>query len=409
MRKRTFGIIFTVTALVFTGCASKVPEDTTKEYTTITYMVPGYGGNSYAGKDQIQQIEEEHPDIRFDVRIYSEDQYYASLKTMLATGRGTDLFFVQPEYAGSNGVAALAEAGYLEPVEELETIKNAKETKDDSYFLTNGSHIYSVSIRSMGLGVLYNKGLFQKYGVSVPKTWQEFLDCCEIFYKANVQPLMMSGKDANTLQYGIYEIAADQIYRENPDFDEKLRDGEVHFTDAGTWDEAFKRFLGLYDKGYMGHEIMELGYSEASEKFKNNGAAMMFAGTGEADSYVQTDEFGFFLLPPEKEEEPSICCMGEVGGISLYSGSDQKELCEELLNDIYAAQIESKAESDQHIDNLFPEIKRAKENGNVVTLCNQGWNNNVEHVMESMLGEYLSGHPLLMKEITTAMEKELRK
>ena len=132
MRKRTVGIIFTVAALVLTGCTSKVQEDATKEYTTITYMVPGYGSNSYAGKEQIEQIEEEHPEIKFDIRIYSEDQYYASLKTMLAIGRGTDLFFVQPEYAGSNGVAALAQAGYLEPVEELAAIKNAKETKDDS-------------------------------------------------------------------------------------------------------------------------------------------------------------------------------------------------------------------------------------------------------------------------------------
>ena len=409
MRKRTVGIIFTVAALVLTGCTSKVQEDTTKKYTTITYMVPGYGSNSYAGKEQIEQIEEEHPEIKFDIRIYSEDQYYASLKTMLATGRGTDLFFVQPEYAGSNGVAALAQAGYLEPVEKLAAIKNAKETKDDSYFLSNGPHIYSVSIRSMGLGVIYNKGLFQKYGVSVPETWQEFLDCCEIFYQANVQPLMMSGKDANTLQYGIYEIAADQIYRKNPDFDEQLRDGEVHFTDKGTWDEVLKRFLNLYDRGYMGDEVMELGYSEASENFRNNGAAMMFAGTGEADSYVQMDEFGFFLLPVEKEDEPELCCMGEVGGISLYSGSDKKELCEELLNDIYTAQIESKAESDKHINDLFPEIRQAKESGNVVTLCNQGWNNNVEHIMEGMLGEYLSGHPLQIEEITTAMEKELRK
>lgn len=409
MRKRTVGIIFTVIALFVTGCTAKVPENTTTEYTTITYMVPGYGGSSYAGKDQIQKIEEEHPEIRFDVQIYSEDQYYASLKTMLATGRGTDLLFVQPEYAGSNGVAALAEAGYLEPVEELEIIKNAKETKDDSYFLTYGPHTYSVSIGSMGLGILYNKGLFQKLGLSVPKTWGEFLDCCAVFYKANIQPLMMSGKDANTLQYGIYQIAADVIYRETPEFDEKLRDGEVHFTDKGTWDEVFKKFLGLYDKGYMGNKIMELGYSEASEKFWKNGAAMMFAGTGEADHYVQTDEFGFFLLPAEKEKDASICCLGEIGGISLYSGSDKKEVCKELLNGIYATQIEGKAKSDKNINNLFPEIKEAKENGNVVTLCNQGWNNNVEHVMEGMLGEYLSGHPLQMEEITTAMEKELRK
>ena len=84
-------------------------------------------------------------------------------------------------------------------------------------------------------------------------------------------------------------------------------------------------------------------------------------------------------------------------------------MCKELLNGIYATQIEGKAKSDKNINNLFPEIKEAKENGNVVTLCNQGWNNNVEHVMEGMVGEYLSGHPLQMEEITTAMEKELRK
>lgn len=397
--------------LAVSGCA----EDTgtgseNKEQITLTYMVPGYGSNSYAGHDQLKKIEEKNPNIHFEVQVYSEEQYYAALKTRLATGRGTDLFFVQPEYGGANGVASLAKAGYLEPIEKLEVIKKNQGKLDDSYFLSCEGHVYSVSIGTMGLGVIYNKEVFADYNLELPMNWEEFLECCEVLKKQNIQPVVMSGKDANTLQYGIYQIAANRVYRRNPDFNERLREGKVHFTDTSSWDETLKMFTGLYDKGYLGENIMENASADAFDILLAEDAGMMFTGTGEAKRYMNAEEnLGFFVLPAQKEDEIPIICKGEIGGISIYTKSKYKEQCKESLNDVYAEEIEDKTEQMEEFSSAFPDITGLADGNLYVPLCNQGWNNTVEHVLETMLGEYLSGGNVTVGEITEAMQKELEK
>ena len=390
-----------------TGDTGTKPEN--EEPITLTYMVPGYGSNSYAGYEQFMKIEEEHPDIHFEVQVYSEEQYYATLKTRLATGCGTDLFFVQPEYGGANGVASLAQAGYLEPVDDIDVVRENREKLDDSYFLSYEDHIYSVSIGTMGLGVVYNKAVFADCNLELPTNWKEFLECCEIMKKQNIQPIAVSGKDANTLQYGVYQIAANRIYRRNPDFNEELREGTAHFTDAGTWDEVLKMFTGLYEEGYLGENSMENASADAIDIVSAKKAGMMFAGTGEAKNYMKAEEeLGFFLLPAQEKNETPLVCRGEIGGISIYADSAHKEKCKELLNDVYEEEIKDKTTQLEEFSALFPDIKGLTGN-TYVPLCNQGWNNTVEHVLETKLGEYLSGGDITIREITEAMQKELEK
>ena len=41
----------------------------------------------------------------------------------------------------------------------------------------------------------------------------------------------MGDKDQYVLQFGLYQLAADEIYSKNPDYDNQLRDGDAEFTD----------------------------------------------------------------------------------------------------------------------------------------------------------------------------------
>ena len=44
-------------------------------------------------------------------------------------------------------------------------------------------------------GVYYNKDLFQKNGVQVPTTWDEFIAACEAFKAKGITPIVMGGAE----------------------------------------------------------------------------------------------------------------------------------------------------------------------------------------------------------------------
>lgn len=70
----------------------------------------------------------------------------------------------------------------------------------------------------------------------------------------------MGDKDQYVLQFGLYQLAADEIYSKNPDFDTQLRDGDASFTDEGTWDKVLEMYKTLYDEGYI-DASKSLGYA----------------------------------------------------------------------------------------------------------------------------------------------------
>jgi raffinose/stachyose/melibiose transport system substrate-binding protein len=58
-------------------------------------------------------------------------------------------------------------------------------------------------------GVIYNKDLFDKVGVSaVPTTWSEFLAVCEKFKSANITPIYQTYGDVWTIQQGLFDYTA---------------------------------------------------------------------------------------------------------------------------------------------------------------------------------------------------------
>jgi len=56
--------------------------------------------------------------------------------------------------------------------------------------------------------------------------------------------------DSYTMQFCLYQIAASQVYAENPDFNAQLADGTTHFTDPGTWDKVLDQYLLLFKNNY---------------------------------------------------------------------------------------------------------------------------------------------------------------
>ncbi len=388
-----------VTALI-SGCGegSKEKSEEAEPAGSVTIMCPSYSASALT-----DYWKEEKPELDLEVKTYPEEQYYTILKTQLATGSAADILDIQLGYAGPNGVEELGQAGYLEP---LYDVPEGYPEDNPEHLLISDGKVYGKSSVRMMLGLAYNKKLFEQFQLEVPACWEDFTACCERFQAEGIRPLVTGGKDATVFQYGVYQIAANRLYPESPEYDQELREGKARFTDPGTWDEILALYLSLFRDGYMGDDYLRLKNTEAQEMFASGGAAMIITTSLSYSSMLlpeAEEDFGFIPLPANRRDDPVCVSESLIGGFGVYSGSPHKEVLTEKMREFY--------------DNLtFQDLGRhafAEEkywDCPVYAFCNQGWKNEVEVVMENKIREYLAGG---MKgditEITEAMQAELVK
>ncbi len=116
-----------------------------------------------------------------------DDQYYASLKLMLASGEGPDIIAVQAKYGGENSVYQLAGAGYLEPMSDLKgKVVESDAVKERAQ--PEWGALCPWTRKLFCLGTFYNKTIFEECGLQVPDDWEDFLNCCEVLKKKGIHP-----------------------------------------------------------------------------------------------------------------------------------------------------------------------------------------------------------------------------
>lgn len=388
---------------------------------TLTMMVSGVAADNDFETEQLPKlVKEKWPNVTLEVTKLPDDNYYTSLKTKLASGECPDIILTQPMYAGQNSSYALAEAGYLTSLNDLECVKGREESLAS---VTYDGDIVTQSASVSILGTYYNKDMFSQAGIEdVPQSWDEFLDDCQKLQDAGIQPIVMGDKDQYVLQFGLYQLAADEIYSQNPDYDTQLREGDAEFTDEGTWDTVFEMYNTLYEKGYI-DSSKSLGYgaSQAITDFIDGKAAMTFDGSFnaaaiKAEGAAGNFERGYFPLPGTNGVYTATC-LG--AGYSIYSKSEHIDECKELLDywmdgksDVWKAWLSTGkiiamygdgADSTPNYELFKPFVELLNE-GKGFYWCNQAWPAGTETEMESLFSEMIGGQGTEIDDITEGMQ-----
>jgi len=392
----------------------------TDEEITITMMYSGTAAeNDFETEILPGLVKAAFPNITLEVTKLPDDQYYTALKTKLASGECPDIILAQPKYAGANSVIGLAKAGYLEPLTDLKVMGNTSESGRESF--TYNGEVYVVPGNVTMLGTYYNKAMFKENNLEIPTNWNEFLNCCEVLKKAGIQPIVMGDKDMYVMQFGLYQIAANQVYPDNPEYDDQLRTGETSFTDKGTWDTVLEMYYTLYEKGYIDSSSLGIGAQQAIQKFVDGGAAMIFDGSFNAPAIraegAVSFERGYFPLPGNDEGEELYASMALGAGPAIYSGSKYTNECKALLelwfdgeSDIWKAYADSGkviptyGYGSDNIDELFQPFIDLYNDGKSFYWCNQGWPSGTETEMESLLSEMIGGQGTTVEDIVKGMQ-----
>ena len=445
MKKKMISLLLACSMLgtILTGCGSTAPEaanaantaentadsgktqntdaGTTDEDITLTMMFSGVAAEGDFETEVLPKLNnEKFPNINLEVTKLPDDQYYTALKTKLASGECPDIILVQPKYAGSNSVIELAKAGYLLDVSDLEFLDKAGDAAKEAF--SYDGKVYGVAQGVSILGTYYNKNLFEENGLTVPTTWDEFLNCCEILKNAGITPIVMGDKDAYVMQFGLYQIAANEIYPKNGAFDDQLRTGETHFTDEGTWDTVLAMYGELYEKGYVVDSSLGLGAAQSIQMFVDGEAAMTFDGSFNASALCADGavsfERGYFPLPAVNGD--TYASMAPGGGPAVYAGTKYPDEVKAVLN--YWFDGESPAYqafastgnvlitygygADKN-DPMYDTFMELYNQGKAWYWCNQEWPAGTENEMEALFGSMIGGQGTTVSDITTGMQNKL--
>jgi raffinose/stachyose/melibiose transport system substrate-binding protein len=146
----------------------------------------------------------------------------------------------------------------------------------------------------------YNKAWFDKAGVEVPKTLDDFVDLCEPLRQAGAIPIALDGQDGWPLERWM----AYQPFRlGGPDYLNELKRGDAKFSDApGATAAQWLSDLGSHDCFADGFSSQ--GYTDARDLFTSGKAAIYEIGTWELPTLASTDlpadvrgNIDYFTLP----------------------------------------------------------------------------------------------------------------
>lgn len=288
---------------------------------TLTYLASQ--GWIFDAEQALGQKFEEQTGIHIDYQIIPADQYFNVLQTKLNSGEGPDIF------GGQSGVTDLKVQYNVE--------KNAVDLSGEAWAKTEDPLVAAQSTvngKLYGLTlwdiygttwvVNYNKTIFDKYGLSEPKSYADFKALCQKLLDAGIQPLYEPISDG--WHHVLWFPENGPRYEEvTPGLADELNANKATFADNESMLTDLQQLNELYDAGFMGQNALSDTYADRTKVFSSGNVAMILANLTFPEQVqsdypdMKADTIGEFVIPLADNQNLNINPAGPTKFI--YSGS----------------------------------------------------------------------------------------
>jgi len=240
------------------------------------------------------------PNVEIQFRPTNPPDYNATLRLQLEGGTGPDLMYARSYATGQE----LFSAGYFGDCSDIPGVKQNFTASNAAPWQMADGRNFAVPFAAVSHAVYYNKTIFQKEGLSVPNTWEDFLSVCGTLASKGYTPLANGVAD----EWDILECfflgmlpnyiggAAERVKYETGA--KKLNDAD--FTAA---------FQGMADVAkYLPKGFESVTYNDSQALFNTQQAVMFMDGSWTAGVYAGVSfDWGVFAMPAPRGKNTAIC------------------------------------------------------------------------------------------------------
>jgi raffinose/stachyose/melibiose transport system substrate-binding protein len=226
------------------------------------------------------------------------------VKTKLSTGTMDDVFW----YNSGSLLQALNPSQTMVDLTGDPVMQNVDESFLPS--VTQGGKVYGVPQgTAMGGGVLYNKDVYSKLGLQIPKTWADFEANNEKIKAAGITPVIETFKAPDTWTSQLFVLADYyNVQVANPAFAKDYTANKVKYATDPAAVKGFQKLAEVKAKGYVNSN-----YGSASLA-----QGLKLLGTGKGAQYPMLT---FVVGTMPKDQQPKIGFFGIPGDDASKAGA----------------------------------------------------------------------------------------
>lgn len=238
---RLTGASVAIAALVLTaGCAAEEQGDAENVQFSLTYSIANDEDSPYAL--MAQKYMEQNPGVTIEINEEPFEQYGQTLRTYLQAGNASDVIQTTPGYGQLQSAIALAEAGFLLP---LDTTLSPEVADLFSY---DGA-TYGQPIDMSATGIMFADATAEAAGVDIAETTEGLIEQCPALTDAGMSYFALAGGTLSNAGLMALVISATRVYAEEPDWNARRSSGEVSFESSPGWAETLNTVIELNEAG----------------------------------------------------------------------------------------------------------------------------------------------------------------
>ncbi|MDA3959322.1 MAG: ABC transporter substrate-binding protein [Planctomycetota bacterium] len=297
-------LVLIAALLLFTGCTDTPPPSAASpalaEPSRVTLYhywddsFPRLRDTIAAEADALNAAQDE---TRVWVDAVTHEAFKANAKTMLRDASSAELY----SWWGGGRTQALIDDDLVTPLDSWWKQSSSADAFTPAMITAGcryGDHFYLVPLIQGYVGIFYNRAVFDRYGVALPRDWDGFRTACVQLRAAGINPIALGGQDAWPAQFWFDYLllrSAGSAYRQ------RLIAGEAAFTDPEVR-QAFTLWRELIDLGAFNPKPTALDWKDAAKLVHARGAAMTLMGSWIMDPWTELGwqpgtDYGYISFP----------------------------------------------------------------------------------------------------------------